>query len=117
MDKHALEVFGAEYRTSQEFRDELDQMVLVAESDEGGGYEWDVLYVYWHTTRERYFVIGGSGCSCNWISDGVDRLGDFEDYADKTSVKNMLRRDYSWWSNTRLLDVISQVEKFNKREA
>ena len=120
MDEHkkkqALETFGAEYRTKEEFWAELRDMVLVAESNEGGGYDWDVLYIYWHTKRERYYLISGSGCSCNWISDNVDRLGDFEDYPDKTVLKNAVRRDFAWWSNTRVLNVISQIENFNKRE-
>ena len=113
---HALDTFGAGYRTDEEFRAELQDMVLIASSDEGGGYDWDVFYVYWHTKRERYYVISGTGCSCDWISYGVTRLGDFEDYPDKTALKAMIRRDYTGWKNPRCMDLIAQIENFDKRK-
>lgn len=91
MSNTAKDIFGSSWRDEQtqeelEFIEELEQMQTVVESDAGGGYDWDVYYVYWHTGRKRYYVVAGGGCSCYWISDGVDSLGDFQEFGTAQEV-------------------------------
>lgn len=91
---HAQNTFES-YRRNEEFAGELAQMELVCGVNTGGGYEWDVFYAYYHTGRDRFYFISGGGCSCNWISDGVDSLGDFQD----TATKQELARHFREYAN------------------
>ena len=91
---HAIETFGGWGNDSDEFVRDLAQMELVAGHDAGGSYEWDVFYVYYHTGRDRYFYISGSGCSCNWISDGVTSLGDFRESGDNRAIAKEFKAEY-----------------------
>ena len=89
------------YNVNREFAEELEQMVLVAHAGTGGGYDWDEVYVFWHTRRERFYYISDSGCSCNSITDGLYGLGDFLDFATKGEVirhftNDRKPSDYGW---------------------
>lgn len=92
---HALGTFGGWRKEETEFTKELSQMQLVAAYDEGGGYDWEVFYVYYHTGRDRFYYIGDRGCSCNWISDSVASLGDFHDAATKEEVAKYFKSEYT----------------------
>ena len=112
--QHAYDTFGG-HTDGDVFATELRNMVLAAEGGSGGGYEWDVYYVYWHTKRERFYVIGGSGCSCNWISDDVDSLGDFQDYATRGEVIAAFKREKEHtygWSDADILSVVNDIRNF-----
>lgn len=92
---HALETFGGWREEETEFTKELSQMQLVAAYDEGGGYDWEVFYVYYHTGRDRFYYIEGSGCSCNWIGEYASSLGDFQDAATKEEVAKYFKSEYT----------------------
>ena len=66
-------------------------METVITFERGGGYDWDVFFGYYHTGRDRYYYTSGSGCSCNWITDSVEALGDFEDAATKEDMVKAFR--------------------------
>ena len=70
MSNTAKDIFGTSWRDEHtqeelEFIKELEQM---------------------QTGRKRYYVIAGGGCSCNWISDLVDSLGDFQEFGTAQEV-------------------------------
>lgn len=43
------------------------------------GYSWHLLEAWYSPSRDRFYWISGSGCSCNSLMDGVSALGDFLD--------------------------------------
>lgn len=120
MTETAMKEFGhtwiADRKREEEFHKELEQMQVVVEASTGGGYEWDVYYVYWHTGRKRFYVISGGGCSCNWISDGVDSLGDFQEFATRQDVVRDFKQDHGseafGWAQYEIDSVLNAVRDF-----
>lgn len=44
-----------------------------------GGYEWTTFHAFWSPTARRYYWSGGAGCSCNYWSQDLSTVADFED--------------------------------------
>ena len=70
---------------------------LVAEVDDGGGYEWTTLRVYYSPSARRYFWHGDNGCSCNRWTDDVESAEDFGN-GSRVDALNALRRFAEYYS-------------------
>lgn len=117
MSTEALEIFGSYWRRSEpwaEFRAELDQMETVVIADNGGSWEWDEYHVYWHTGRKRFYVIDGSGCSCDGISDDVYSLGDFQEFGDRESVLRDFKSSRDYWPQWLRDAVLVKIRDFKE---
>lgn len=120
MSNHAQDMFGNTYPKAEGFWEELAQMQLVCDAETGGGYEWDVFLAYYHAGRDRFYFISGGGCSCNWISDGVYSLEDFQDAATKQDVARHFRayvQDTYGWHRNEIESVVQEILNFRKNAA
>lgn len=91
---------------------------LVAEADSIGGYEWDILAVFWSPTARRYFWGDGSGCSCNSFRDEFDSASDFSD-GDRDAVIRAIRawRDDTEWRSERRTAPAAELEAAIRQHA
>lgn len=90
----------------------------VVEIELAGGYEWDTLLGYYSPSKRKFFWIEGSGCSCNWIWDGVNSIDYFE-FGEREELVNAVRRKYEDGYNsnpTEMVSSIAVVMTFNTEE-
>lgn len=64
--------------TLEQIIDDND-LTEVASIDSGEMYSWSQTTVYFQRSSGRFFVLSGSGCSCNYFGDDVYSLGDLSE--------------------------------------
>lgn len=54
-----------------------ERWIEVVSVDLAESYEWDEAHVYYDPDHKVFRTASGSGCSCDWINDHYDSIGDF----------------------------------------
>ncbi len=89
----------------------------VATLDDGGGYDWTTLNVYYSPAARRYFWHGDSGCSCNAWGDDVSTADDFENGSRADAIAAVKRfadeRSYSFHGNDSL-NTVTEIQAFKE---
>ena len=61
----------------------------IASIDDGSGYDWRVLEVYYSPSARRFFWLADAGCSCNCFGDAVSSVEDFENGSREDALREV----------------------------
>ncbi len=73
---------------------QAEDLVEVASVQSGEMYSWSQTTVYFQHRSGRFFVVSGSGCSCNYFGDDVYSLADFSEVS-RQGAMDALRAEAS----------------------
>lgn len=68
-----------------------EELTEIATLDDGGGYDWAQMTVWYSEEERRFFWLSDSGCSCNYFGMNVYGLNSLEN-GSKEDALNALKR-------------------------